>query len=432
MTSHSNKRLLVLVPHEPELDPRIAWVLGLCREVGRTDVIATTWATTKPVREYDGVVSIERVDANQYAAPLARRATRALRLDSRPSAHRFRARQGRPPEARSVGARVDHHLGAVFRLAAAWAYYALPITALHRRGRSVSVPPAALVCHDLYSLIPGVLLKRRFGSALLYDSHEYFPEADLLAPRWQVRLIRALERRLIRRADVVVTVSPPLAREFERVYDIGPVLSVPNAEPRPGPEAERPPAQPGEPIRFLVQGQASPGRGFERLFELWSNLDEPRALLQIRCPDGDYPRELRERFASLFGSGRAEWLEPVSEDKLVSAAASSDVGVIPYVGPSLNHVYACPNKLSQYMAAGLAILSSADLAYVGEVVGRYGCGLTYRPGEPGDLARAVHELVGDPETLERMRRNAREAAVSEFNWETLSQPYRRALEQLAG
>ncbi len=181
------------------------------------------------------------------------------------------------------------------------------------------------------------------------------------------------------------------------------------------------------PLRFLLQGQASPGRGFEELFGAWRSIDPARATLQVRCPPHEYVARLRERFADVAA---LEWLEPVSEDLLITAARDADVGVIPYVGPSLNHLYASPNKLSQYMSAGLAILSS-DLPNIRSLLDRYDCGVVYDPADPTTLVARVEELCGDPDELLRLRTNALHAAATEFNWETVSVPYASALGELA-
>lgn len=417
----------MLVPHEPDADPRIGWSLSLCRAIGRTDVIATTWSAAKPAKEYDGVVSVERIDAMTYASPNVVRASSILqRLDATQAARRFVERAARKPAKGALGP--QYHVGGLFRLIAAWSFYAIIVSALGRRARAVSVPPRLIVAHDIYALLPAVALKRRFGSRLLYDTHEFFPESDLLAPRWQRWLTRAVERRYIRQADAVVTVSPPLARELERVYRIKNVVAAPNAQPfEPSPQPV-PPVR-GEPIRFLLQGQASPGRGIDRLFELWEALDDERATLLVRIPDGPYPLELRQRFAGLFASERAQWLPAVPERELVSAARSAHVGIIPYVGPSKNHLFSSPNKLSQYMLAGLAVLST-DLPFISSVLERHDCGATYDADDAESFRAAVDLLIASPERLQSFRQHAQAAARDKFNWATVSGDYRGQLERL--
>ena len=420
----------MLVPHEPKLDPRVGWVIDLCRKIGRTEVIAATWTTDEPAKEYDGTISIDRVGVSTTAAPRAHRLLAvANRVGSHPSAHEFAERQGVLTPGASASARWRHRAGGIRRWFANWASYSLLVSALYRRARVVGVPPTVVVAHDIYGLIPAALLKRRWGAALVYDSHEYAAQGDLIAPRWQERLTRMVERYFIKRADRVITVSPPLARQLERDYRLSGVVSVPNTEPARAARhdlalhAER-----GE-VRFLLQGQAAPGRGFERLFELWQGLDDPRALLQVRCPDGAYPEELRTRFAALFDSGRAVWLDAVPTTDLVSAASEADVGVIPYLGPNRNHVYACPNKLSQYMAAGLAILST-DLEFIASVLAQYRCGVVYQPANAASFREAIATLVDDPAALVELRRNALQAARDEFNWERVSVAYATVVEDL--
>lgn len=419
----------MLVPHEPRLDPRVGWVTDMCRGLGRTEVVAAVWSSSGPSVEFDGVVSIDRVPVMANASPLALRILPlANRIGSHATSVEYAARHGVRP--RSPRARLRHESGAVRRLVASWASYALLVTALYRRARVVGVKPDVIVAHDIYGLIPAVLLKRRWDAKVLYDSHEYAAQGDLIGPRWQERLVRHVERYFIRRVERVVTVSPPLARQLEADYRIRDVVSVPNAEPAASALGElRRREHDASFVRFLLQGQAAPGRGFERLFELWRGLENPRAQLQVRCPDGPYPEELRRRFADLFASDTAVWLDPVSESEMVSAAAEASVGVIPYLGPNLNHLYACPNKLSQYMAAGLAILST-DLRYVASIISLYDCGAVYNPEDPASFRTAIGLLVDDPARLDAMRRHALEAAKTDYNWETVSVAYRDALQAL--
>ncbi|MBA3841441.1 MAG: glycosyltransferase [Actinobacteria bacterium] len=424
------QRILMLVPHDPDLDPRVGSSIELCRSIARTEVIASTWATQRPAKEYDGVVSVERVDASTNASDRARRAA-ALgnRLDLRLSTQEYKQHEGRPPD--GMKARVRHHLGGVFRFAAAWSAYSMLISTLLRRASVVGVRPRVIIAHDIYALIPAAILKQRWGCALLYDAHEYFPASDLLAPPWQMRVIRRLERHFIRKADRVVTVSPPLAAQLQRDYGVQNVIVVPNTEPVARVLSEIRPHDPADQVRFLLQGQAAPGRGFERLLDLWRELDDPRAVLQIRAPDWEYPRVLRERYQDLADRGRCEWLDPVVEDRLVEAAAAAEIGVIPYVGPNMNHLFACPNKLAQYMCAGLAVFSN-NLPYVGSVIARFDCGLTYDADDSKTFLRAARRLIDEPDLRRRLRENALAAAGVEYNWEQTSEPYRAAISELFG
>jgi glycosyltransferase involved in cell wall biosynthesis len=389
----------MLVPHELHADPRVQWVLDLCGTLADTTVIAVT--AGEATRAPTSAATVEGVDPFRDSSRFARELRRTARLEG---------------------------LGRAGRLAADWSFYGLLISALRRAAVACSHPDLIL-CHDLYALIAGVAAGQRLGSRVLYDAHEFFPQANPRSPAWERRLLTEVERHFIRRADGVVTVSPPLARALERQYGLDHVGVAPNAAPladAPVPFTQRDSSR----VTFLVQGQVAPGRGFHRLLRAWATLDDPRAVLQVRAPQNDYADALRAEFEGLFRSGRAEWLESVAEGALITSAAQADVGVIPYPGPLLNHVFSCPNKLSQYMAAGAAILASRDLVYVRDLVRHHEMGLLYDPSDPGSLKQAVGRFTSEDGFRRRSQANARRTFEQSFNWERCSEEYRAMLQGL--
>jgi glycosyltransferase involved in cell wall biosynthesis len=419
-------RIAMLVPHDPDDDPRIRWVASTCAEVARTQIIGAVWDNRRPAVEYDGIVSTERRNIYEISSTGAQATAMVLAGGGLlGGAGRYLRREGRRPD--GFLRLIDHHIGAGARFLSAASFGNVLVDTLTRAGCALSVPPRVVICHDIYALLAAPALKRRFNCAVIYDSHEFWPEADLLARGWEIGVLTRLERRAIRHADAVVTVSPPLADHLRELYELDHVLSVPNAELLDDALVPSSPRPRDEPVRFLFQGQVAPGRGIEPLMKTWADIGAASAVLELRCPENTYLSQLRERFAAPIASGTIALQQPVPEAELVQAAAASDVGVIPYVGPSLNHLYACPNKLSQYMHAGLAILAN-DLVFVGDVVKRYDCGLVYRAEEPDSFGAAVRALVDDRELLERFKRNAYAAFASEFNWKVQAAPYKELLQ----
>jgi glycosyltransferase involved in cell wall biosynthesis len=436
-------RIMMLVPHDPDDDPRIGWVTELCVARRRTEILASTWSTDKQARSYDGTLYVERVNINEQASSLARAIALFLNgLVVLGPAVRYIAREGQLPAAprsrgmlgwargqvRSAVATLDHQLGAIFRFTSALAYYNLIVSALFQRARGTSVRPAVLVCHDIYALVTGVMLKGIWRCQLLYDSHEFWGDADMIAQRWEKRFAVWFERRFIRKADAVITVSPPLARHLEKIYGIRDVVTCPNAEPlHPLAVTDVRPTE--SPVKFLLQGQASPRRGIDLVLDAWDDIDPSQAILFVRCPENSYVTRLRELHQPAVRRGSVVFLTPVKEAQLVTAAAFADVGIIPYTPTSLSHTFACPNKLSQYMQAGLAILSSR-LEYISEVLKRYECGLTYEATDRSNLREAVWKLTSDPDSVTRMRLNSVAAAQRDFNWTVQSASYGEALDRL--
>jgi glycosyltransferase involved in cell wall biosynthesis len=423
-------------------------VTSLCRAISPTDILGAvpSHPADKPVREYDGRVYLERV-LHGEAASAAAKSIPLLFENSRYSSaamqryaemenlRRSRLREAVPRDLAPSGGqsawfgKIDHQVGALCRFLSAWGSYGVVASALYRRGRAISIRPRLIVCHDMVALAAGIKLKKLFGCPVLYDSHEFWPEADLLAPAWQQRLVSWLERKLVRRADVVIAVTPHLARHMEKRYGIQNVVSVPNAAPRPAPDRriERRPISP--PIRFLFQGQAARGRGIEHLLEAWRMVDSNAAVLALRCPENEFLASLRTRYRGLIEQRKVVMLPAVGESDLISAASTADVGIIPYSGSNLNHEMGCPNKLSQYMQAGLAILASKT-AFVADVLERYGCGRTYEAGAPASIRGIIDAWSRKPAALQAMKTKALEAVESEFNWESQSIQYSLAIRDL--
>jgi glycosyltransferase involved in cell wall biosynthesis len=98
----------------------------------------------------------------------------------------------------------------------------------------------------------------------------------------------------------------------------------------------------------------------------------------------------------------------------LETVAEADVGVVPHLAnDSWNTTV--PNKLFDYMAAGLAVVSS-DAAPCRRIVTETGSGKVYRSGDAVDLARAIGELM--PEGVRAAcGRSGRAAVLERYNWE---------------
>lgn len=327
---------------------------------------------------------------------------------------------------------VDHLY--VFR--ATWMHVLTTASAFCRADEYAEQTPQVVYANDLDTLLPAALIAMRTGARLVYDSHEYWPYSNVQAHPLQVRSFLAFERLLIARPDFAMTVSDPLAAELSRVYGRPDIASVPNAEPwvetrgavTPDPELDRLAA--GR-VRFLFQGSFAPERGLEELVRAWAGVDHGAAVLFLRGPRNAW-RDAIEALAASLGllGGAVHVLAPVPVDRLVDAAGQADVGIIPYKPDSPAYRYACPNKLSQYMHAGVAILAN-EIEYVVDQVRRGDCGRTYRAGDAASIVAAVNAMARDPALLRRLRDNAAAYGRSTFNWDVQSAPLQRFLEGAA-
>jgi glycosyltransferase involved in cell wall biosynthesis len=256
---------------------------------------------------------------------------------------------------------------------------------------------------------------------LVYDAHELFTEIGRL-PALVRRPLALVERALIRRVDAAITVNASIAGELARRYGVAPPVVVMNCPrtagefaPRGTGELRRAAAVPdGQPL-VLFQGMFMANRGLENLVRAWR--DVPRGHLAFL---GWGP--LRPALAALAReagvAGRVHLLEGVAPRDLLAWTADADVGVIPYRNVGLNNYLTSPNKLFEYLAAGVPVAASA-FPELRRVIEGDACGRTFDPEDPLDIARALRALLDDPLALEAARAGAREAG-RRYTWENES------------
>jgi glycosyltransferase involved in cell wall biosynthesis len=385
-------RLLLLTPSELTRDPRARRaaaaalargfdVVGLCGRLGGGEAAPL-----------DGV-SVTRVGHERVARALRKAGAGGL-TESRPLARELRG---------------------VFRVGRILTLTAQLLAAARRLGRFDVVH-----ANDFATLPAGRLIARASDARLVYDAHELYAQEEAAMPSVYRAFVRAVEGVLARRADAVVTVSEPLARELDEQLRLRRrPLVVLNAPPRE--EVEEPPRRDG-PLRAIYQGALAPGRPVE---DLWSAVAAADGVeLTVRVAGAD-PDELRRDVVLHSLEERVRIAEPVSPDHLVAALAGHDVGVI-FNRPRAGHYQvALPNRLFEYMMAGLAVVCPR-LAALAELVESEGVGVTYTPGSPQALGAALAELAADRERVAALGRRARERAFERYNAEVESGQLARA------
>jgi glycosyltransferase involved in cell wall biosynthesis len=165
----------------------------------------------------------------------------------------------------------------------------------------------------------------------------------------------------------------------------------------------------------LYQGVIGWDRGLEQL--LAASALQNEVVLAIRGPGERLPalRQLAEahRLEVLF-------LESVPSHQVVAGAAQADIGLIPFLPSCLNHYWSTPNKLFEYMMAGLPMAGS-DIPELQSFVGEKGLGRLFDPYSPSDIAQCLLELGRDRPLLEVMGRQSRRLAEEVYCWERESQ-----------
>jgi glycosyltransferase involved in cell wall biosynthesis len=112
----------------------------------------------------------------------------------------------------------------------------------------------------------------------------------------------------------------------------------------------------------------------------------------------------------------------------LQALSSADVGIVPhYANESWNTTI--PNKLFDYMSAGLAVISS-NARPAARVVRETDAGEVYDYTDPDDLARAFAR-VRDPQRRSDCASNGRAAVRDQYNWSVDGARLATAIDSLA-
>jgi glycosyltransferase involved in cell wall biosynthesis len=260
-------------------------------------------------------------------------------------------------------------------------------------------PAEIVVAHDL-PVLPAAIAAAELGSArTFYDAHELYPEQDHFGPG-RTQLLRDVEAALIGSAAAVTTINRSIAEEMARRYGIAPpsvVLNAPEAdEPVPLPRTRllRDALNLGEDRTIvLFQGSLSINRNLEPLVEAMAFVKDPSAVLVVMGPGAEKRRELEEiaRARGLLGT-RVLFHDAMPQSELLRFTASADIGVIPYPGIDLNTTFCTPNKLFEFMAAGLPILAN-DLPELRRFVADEGVGLVHAMTDAASIAAGIDRMV---------------------------------------
>ena len=91
-------------------------------------------------------------------------------------------------------------------------------------------------------------------------------------------------------------------------------------------------------------------------------------------------------------SDRIHFLGAVNHNELLTYTASADIGLALIENISISYYYALPNKLFEYIMAGVPILSS-NLPQMKKVIDDYQVGKYVDPEHENDLVSNLNELI---------------------------------------
>ncbi len=277
-----------------------------------------------------------------------------------------------------------------------WRFYAEYNIALWRR--LLQLKPNAVWANDTDTLPGCWLAARRLHCPLVMDAHELFPEVPEIQHKPLVKWVwRTLERMLMPRCNALLTVCQSVADYYKREYGLE-FKVVRNISEECGmrneklnvPAANSPRLTPHSSLKTLLyQGSVNLGRGVDWAIDALEYLPQCRLVVAGK---GDLLEQMKAYAASKPWADRIQFLGQVPPDELPALTRQADVGLVMLEDMGLSYHYALPNRIGDFVAAGVPMVVS-DLPEMAAVVRRFGVGEIISNEECG---MKNDELAGAP------------------------------------
>ncbi len=275
------------------------------------------------------------------------------------------------------------------------------------RGRRVS----CINAHSLAVLPLCVLASKLTGARLVYDTHELETET-VAAHGMRQRFARRIERMFIRNCDMVCVVSDSIADWYAHEYGIQRPAVVRNIPQFPTPQSgdretvrARMGLRPGH-MGFIYQGGLMEGRGVERLLRVFAQLPG----VDLVCM-GSGPLEPAVQ-AAAAGHPNIHFVPAVPPHEVLQYTRAADVGLCLTANCCLSYYFSLPNKMFEYLHAGLPVIVT-PLLDQRRLVESYGCGWVASEDDEA-LAALVRSI--DPAQIRQVQ-SAVDRAAAELNWD---------------
>jgi glycosyltransferase involved in cell wall biosynthesis len=291
-----------------------------------------------------------------------------------------------------------------------------------------------LVSNDLDTLLPNFIVSRIKGVPVVYDSHEYFTGVPELKDRPVVTCVwKSIEKAIFPKLKHVITVSDPIASLYEKLYSVKPVV-VRNFSKSTGHIAPFSREELGinrDDLLLIIQGTGiNRDKGAEELIDAVKITDNVTLLV---VGSGDILPKLKDMVTEVRIESRVKFINRVKWEDLIKYTKSADIGMCLEKDTNLNYRYSLPNKLFDYIAAGIPVIAT-DLPESGKVIRENRCGLLLEQVTPENISNVLSVLKNKPEELLELKRNAFKAS-GKYRWETESTKaiklYANILERLA-
>ncbi len=268
-----------------------------------------------------------------------------------------------------------------------------------------------LLSNDLDTLPANFLVSKIRKKTLVYDSHEFFTEVPELINRPRVKKFwETLEKKIVPQLKFAITVCDSIAAIYRQKYLVpfAVVRNFPVASYNTGLINK---TKKKEKI-ILYQGAVNVGRGLEQAILSMRFIENAKLVI---AGDGDIKNELGDIVRNQKLQDKVEFTGRLPIDVMAKLTPQADLGLSIEEDLGLNYRFALPNKLFDYIQAGVPVLITR-LPEMAAIVEKYAVGEITGSLEPRHLAGKISDALFNREKRRIWEENLPHAA-KELTWE---------------
>jgi len=260
---------------------------------------------------------------------------------------------------------------------------------------------------------------------VIYDAHEYVA-GQVTSGAHSASLWEADQRKCIKEVDSVSTVCDPIAEKLCADYSLNvqplTILNVPDLQLAGEVKTVREVCGLANDVQLVVySGSIAPQRGVATVIEAVAKM--PEVHLAVICVPNTRTanaKQMSEMARNFRASDRIHLVEPVDPNNVVEFLRGADVGAHPLVSGPINHELALPNKLFDYIHAGLTLCVSSVTTMSRFVIDNK-LGTVFTSGSVEDCRAALASALAG-------RRSNRfetlgEGALAQYTWDSQEEKF---------
>lgn len=280
--------------------------------------------------------------------------------------------------------------------------------------------------HDPELIPIGLILKAK-GKKVIYDVHEDVPRQILgkeyiphISRRIVSKVTESMENFACKYFDAIVTATPYICDRFFKLgcnavninnYPILSELHIPESN---WADKER--------AVCYVGGIWDKRCIFEMIEAIGST--DARLILGGKFA---FPKQ-RDKAITISGWNHVQEVGHLNRTQVAQTLAKSMAGLVLF-HPEPNHINAQPNKMFEYMSAGIPVIAS-NFPLWKEIIEGNKCGICVDPMDPKAIAKAIQWIVDRPNEAKRMGQNGRKAVEEKYNWENEAEKLKALYKEL--